>query len=146
VEECGVVKLQSVVVSVRDLDIVSDESWAYIWVRSLTKSVIYVGATGVHPSLRTWLHLNHTNPEVGRVAQRFTDAGGDITEEFFIVGYVVPPQLSRAEVRDAVVDALSSTSALDALFAGDRTVSNELGAESVAFAAAIVTDLLSRLS
>jgi hypothetical protein len=146
VEECGVDRLRSVVVSVRDLDIVPDESWAYIWVRSLTKSVIYVGATGVHPSLRTWLHLNHTNPEVARVAKRFTDIGGDITEEFFVVGYVVPPQLSRAEVRDAVVDALSSTSALDALFAGDRTVSNELGTESVTFAAAIVTDLLSRLS
>lgn len=139
-------ELQSVVVLVRELDIIPAESWVYVWVRSLTKSVIYVGATGVHPTLRTWLHLNHTNPEIGRVAKQFTNAGGDITEEFFIVGYVVPPQLIRAVVRDAVIAALTSTSTLDSLFASDPPLSNKLDAEVIAFAAAVVADLLARLT
>ena len=139
-------QLRSVVVSVRDLDIVPEESWTYIWVRSLTKSVIYVGATGVHPSLRTWLHLNHTNPDIARVAQRFTDAGGDITEEFFVVAYAGPPRLSRAEVRDAVVDALLPTLILDASFADDCPKSSEFDATAVAFAADVVADLFTRLT
>ena len=146
VQECDMEPLRSVVLSVRDRDVVPEESWVYIWIRALTKSVIYVGATGLHPSLRTWLHLNHANPEVGRVTKRFTDAGGDITEEFFVVGYAIPPHSSRADVRDAVVVALSSTSVLDANYVGDGPRLLEQSADADEFAASAVADLLNRLN
>src|SRR4051812_44484179 len=38
------------------------------------RGVVYVGATGLHPAARAWLHLHDPDPEVGRAAALHPDA------------------------------------------------------------------------
>ncbi|MFG2078265.1 hypothetical protein [Nonomuraea maritima] len=77
-------------------------SWVYVWVRtgSQRKPVIYVGGTGLPPTVRIWLHLHDSDPEVGRLAARYSELA---REDLDVPAFAVPGHLARRLVRDAVV-------------------------------------------
>ncbi len=89
-----------VVVHVRDGEIVDAGSWVYAWLdRDADFAVVYVGATGLDPSTRLWLHLNDPDPDIGRMAARFDRLA---TAPLDVLAMRVPGEISRADVRDAV--------------------------------------------
>jgi hypothetical protein len=73
------------------------ENWVYAWLER--GAVVYVGATGLAPATRTWLHLNDPDPEVGRIRARFERLA---EAELDVLAMRVPDEVSRADVRDAV--------------------------------------------
>jgi hypothetical protein len=64
---------------------------------------VYVGATGLDPQTRVWLHLNDPDPEVGRISARYERLADAALE---ILAMRVPGELSRAEVRDVLGERL----------------------------------------
>jgi len=74
------------------------ESWVYAWIEA-GRAVVYVGATGLDPRTRVWLHLHDGDPDVGRMAARFDRLG---TAELDVLAMVVPDEVSRASVRDVL--------------------------------------------
>jgi hypothetical protein len=84
-----------VVVRVRDGGL-PDENWVYTWFEE-DGGVVYVGATGLDPATRVWLHLHDQDPEVGRMAARFERLAGT---ELDVLAMRVPDEISRADVRD----------------------------------------------
>lgn len=82
---------------VRDGDL-AEENWVYTWMED-DGGVVYVGATGLDPATRVWLHLHDADPEIGRMAARFDRlAGADLD----VLAMRVPDELSRADVRDVL--------------------------------------------
>ena len=67
--------------------------------------VVYVGATALHPETRTWLHVNHDDPEIGRMRARF-DALAD--EELEIVAVELADDVDRQQVRHGAVALLAA--------------------------------------
>jgi hypothetical protein len=87
-----------VVVRVRGGELTDEGNWVYVWIDQ-TGLVVYVGATGLDPHTRVWLHLHDPDPEVGRMATRF----GRLAEsELDVLAMSVPDEVSRADVRDAL--------------------------------------------
>ena len=87
-----------VLLRVRDGELAEGESWVYVWLDD-AGGVVYVGATGLDPRTRAWLHLHHPDPEVGRLRARFERFG---TAELEVVAMRVPDGVARADVRDAL--------------------------------------------
>ena len=69
----------------------------YAWLER--GAVVYVGATGLAPATRTWLHVHDPDPEVGRMAARFERLA---EAELDVLAMRVPDEVSRADIRDAV--------------------------------------------
>ena len=88
-------------VGVRDGEL-DEENWVYTWIDA-DGAVVYVGATGLDPRTRVWLHLHDPDPEVGRMSARFEGLGGAQLE---VLSMRVPDELSRAEVRDVLGERL----------------------------------------
>ena len=86
-----------VVVPVRDGE-VGEENWVYAWIDAHGK-VVYVGATGLDPRMRVWLHLHDPDPDVGRMAARF-ERVAELPLD--VLAMRVPDSLSRADVRDVL--------------------------------------------
>ena len=87
-----------VVVRVHDGEVVEDGNWVYTWIEA-DGHVVYVGATGVEPATRVWLHLNDADPDVGRMAAHFDRLA---TAELEVLAMRVPEEISRADVRDVL--------------------------------------------
>jgi len=85
-----------VVLRVRDGELADAGSWVYVWIDEAAL-VVYVGATGLDPQTRAWLHLHHDDPEIGRLAARFSRL---LTSELDVLAMSVPEAVSRADVRD----------------------------------------------
>jgi hypothetical protein len=85
------------VVHVHDGEI-ADENWVYTWIES-DGGVVYIGATGLDPRTRVWLHLHDSDPQIGRMKARF-DRLGDASLE--VLAMRVPDEISRADVRDVL--------------------------------------------
>jgi len=85
-----------VVLRVRDGELADAGSWVYVWIDEAAL-VVYVGATGLDPQTRAWLHLHHDDPEIGRMAARFSRLP---TSELDVLAMSVPEAVSRADVRD----------------------------------------------
>ncbi|WP_265442437.1 hypothetical protein [Flexivirga meconopsidis] len=66
--------------------------------------VLFVGVTNTAPALRSWLQLNSSDKELGRVGKRFARIS---TEPVDIYAYRVPPELDRPHVKHALLHALS---------------------------------------
>jgi hypothetical protein len=90
-----------VLVRVRDAEL-DEENWVYTWIDA-DGAVVYVGATGLDPRTRVWLHLHDPDPEVGRMSARF-ERLADVQLE--VLAMRVPDELSRAEVRDVLGERL----------------------------------------
>jgi hypothetical protein len=87
-----------VVLRVRDGDLADPRNWVYVWVDQ-AGLVVYVGATGLDPRTRVWLHLHDGDPEVGRIAARFERLS---SAQLDVLAMEVPEEVSRADVRDAL--------------------------------------------
>ena len=87
-----------VVLRVRDGDLADARNWVYVWVDE-AGLVVYVGATGLDPRTRVWLHLHDGDPEVGRIAARFERLS---SAQLDVLAMEVPDEVSRADVRDAL--------------------------------------------
>ena len=90
-----------VLVCVHDGEL-DEENWVYTWI-DLDGAVVYVGATGLDPRTRVWLHLHDPDPEVGRMSARFERLANAQLE---VLAMRVPEELSRAEVRDVLGERL----------------------------------------
>lgn len=108
------------VLHVRDGQVLGDSSWVYSWLLpGAPRPVVYVGATRLHPALRTWLHLNHDDPEVGRVAAHYPSSGGRLDTPFDVLAFEVPAEASRSEVKTCLISRLSSRGLLAPTYIGD---------------------------
>ena len=88
------------VLPVRGGELAEGGNWVYAWLeRSADFAVVYVGATGLAPATRTWLHLHDADPDVGRMAARFERLAD---AELDVLAMRVPDEISRADVRDVV--------------------------------------------
>jgi hypothetical protein len=106
-----------VLLRVRGGEIVDSGSWVYAWCREAgDRRVVYVGATGLDPATRTWLHLHDPNPAVGRVLALLPTAGVDSLD---VVALRLPSELSRPDVKAAVTTRLSQRGLLEADYVGD---------------------------
>ena len=77
-----------VVLHVHGGEITDAGSWVYAWLRvDYDRPVIYVGATGLQPGTRAWLHLHVPDPDIGRVAARYPSA---LDEPLEVVAVQVP--------------------------------------------------------
>lgn len=85
------------VLRVREGD-VGEENWVYVWLEE-AREVVYVGATGLDPYTRVWLHLHDADPEVGRMAARFPRLSN---AELDVLAMRVPDGILRADVRDVL--------------------------------------------
>lgn len=85
-----------VVLRVRDGELAGAGNWVYVWIDEAAL-VVYVGATGLDPQTRAWLHLHHDDPEIGCMAARFSRLP---TSELDVLAMSVPEAVSRADVRD----------------------------------------------
>lgn len=109
---------EAVLLQVRDGDLVGIGSWVYVWLRpGVGRPVVYVGSTGVPPVVRTWLHLHDSDPEVGRVRARYPDAAREALD---VLAFPVPPPLSRAAVKSALVERLEARGLLSDQYVGDQ--------------------------
>jgi hypothetical protein len=90
-----------VLVRVRDGEL-DEEKWVYTWIDA-DGAVVYVGATGLDPRTRVWLHLHDADPDVGRMSARFERLADTPLE---VLAMRVPDELSRAEVRDVLGERL----------------------------------------
>jgi hypothetical protein len=132
-----------VVVRVREGELVDAGSWVYVWLDD-TGHVAYVGATGLDPHTRVWLHLHDPDPEIGRMAARFERLA---TTELAVVAMQVPDAVARAEVRDV----LGARLAAEGLLAEDAITDHlqlalEPAEESVELAERFVARLRSYLA
>jgi hypothetical protein len=75
--------------------------WVYAWVAH--DGVVYVGATALHPETRTWLHLHHDDPEIGRMRARYDELAA---EELDVVAVELPDDADRQQVRHGAVALL----------------------------------------
>ncbi|TMR13510.1 hypothetical protein ETD86_30715 [Nonomuraea turkmeniaca] len=93
-------------------------SWVYVWVKAGAQQepVIYVGATGLPPAVRTWLHLNGGDPEVGRLVARYGELA---REDLDVLAFTVPGHLARRLVKAAVVQRLHRQGLLAEQYVGD---------------------------
>jgi hypothetical protein len=86
-----------VVLNVRDGEL-AGENWVYTWIDP-DGEVVYVGATGLDPRTRVWLHLHDQDPEIGRMRSRFARLA---TTPLDVLAMRVPDEVSRADVRDVL--------------------------------------------
>ncbi len=101
---------------VRAGEILEGGSWVYAWLQaSGDRKVIYVGATGMHPATRAWLHLHNPDPEVGRILARYPAAKVDSLD---VLAMRLPPEVSRVETKLALIARLSREQLLSERYVG----------------------------
>ena len=88
---------------VREGELEHGPQWVYAWVAH--DGVVYVGATALHPETRTWLHLHHDDPQIGRIRARFE---GLDSEELDVVAFELPDDIDRQQVRHGAVTELGA--------------------------------------
>jgi hypothetical protein len=121
---------------VRAGELESGGQWVYAWLAR--DGVVYVGATALHPETRTWLHLHHDDPEIGRMRARFPEFGG---EELDVLALGLAEGVDRQRVRHGAVALLTERGLLS-----DRHVCDPpLPAEPTEQAAELVAAVAARL-
>lgn len=78
-------------------------SWVYVW-RRRDGEVAYVGATGMPPKVRAWLHLHHDDPEVGRIRAHHPALA---TERVEVLAFEIAGPIHRQAVRSALAAILA---------------------------------------
>jgi hypothetical protein len=109
---------EAILLQVRDGELVGVGHWIYVWLRpGADRPVVYVGSTGVPPVVRVWLHLNDTDPDIGRLKARYPDAAH---EPLDVLAFPVADRLDRAAVKSALVDRLEARGLLSERYVGDQ--------------------------
>jgi drug/metabolite transporter superfamily protein YnfA len=133
------------VIHMENREVVANESWVYVWVRDETNAIVYVGATGVAPALRSWLHLNHEEPAVGRIAAKYPEVGGDLSEHFTVIAFLVDQTIDRQDVKRYLEGALSESSALDDHYIVAPPSGESFSADVERLGTTIASELLERI-
>ena len=84
-------------VRVRAGELEAGPQWVYAWLAR--DGVVYVGATTLHPETRTWLHLHHDDPQIGRMRARFDQLAA---EELDVVAVELADGVDRQRGHGAV--------------------------------------------
>lgn len=106
-------------VEIRDGELTDQCSWVYVWTRPGEPSgIVYVGATTLPPVVRTWLHLHHDNPNIGRVRVNRPDA---LSGDLIVHAFRLHPSCDRHAVKDVVIRLLD-TDEPDLVRGDDRRV------------------------
>src|SRR4051812_27166000 len=79
------------------------------------RGVVYVGATGLHPAARAWLHLRDPDPEVGRAAALYPDAAHAPLD---VLAQRLPAQVPPCAVKAALIARLAAGGLLSAGYVG----------------------------
>jgi hypothetical protein len=123
---------------VRDGELAEAGSWVYVWLDD-ARRVVYVGATGLDPRTRAWLHLHHPDPEIGRLRASLARLA---TAELEILAMRVPDEVYHADVRDALGARLAD----ERLLAEDAITDHlQLPLEPTEEALALVERFLARM-
>jgi hypothetical protein len=102
---------------IRDGEVADAGSWVYAWLRvGGDRRVVYVGATGLPPGTRAWLHLHDPNPDIGRIAARYPAARN---EPFDVVAVRMPDGVSRQEAKSVLTARLAEEGLLSEHYVGD---------------------------
>ena len=117
---------------VRGGELAVGRQWVYAWLAR--DGVVYVGATALHPETRTWLHLHHDDPEIGRMRARFAELGG---EELDVVAVELADGVDRQQVRHGAVTALAERGLLSERQVCDPPLSFPASPETERFVAEI---------
>jgi 8-oxo-dGTP pyrophosphatase MutT (NUDIX family) len=80
-------------------------SWVYVWLTG--EGVIHVGATGLPPAVRSWLHLHDEAPEVGRVRAQHPEA---LIGQAEVHAFRLAEGLDRQQVKQALLARLEGPS------------------------------------
>jgi hypothetical protein len=114
----------------------ASEAWVYAWTGA--DGVVYVGATGLHPATRTWLHLHDEDPNVGRMRARYPELA---SEELDVLAHELPADADRQQVRHGAVTALGERGLLSARHVCDPPLAAEPHPETDTFVAAVAEHL-----
>jgi hypothetical protein len=120
------------VLHVRAGELEAGPQWVYAWIA--WDGVVYVGATGLHPETRTWLHLHDADPDVGRMRARYPELAN---EELHVVAQSLPGEVDRQHVRHGAVTQLAERKLLSPRQVCDPPLPVEPHPETVRFLAAI---------
>ena len=82
--------------------------------------MIYVGATGLPPAVRAWLHLHDPDPGVGRVRAALTRLGSQLPASVEVIAFAVPTGVERSQVRDALASAVCTLGYRSEHYIGDE--------------------------
>ena len=101
---CDALLVREDVFHVREGRLVGAASWVYAWVRAGDPAeLLYVGATGFPPMERTRLHLEHEDPDIGRIRAHHPAAlSGDVRVHAFLLR----AGIERHEVKRALLARL----------------------------------------
>jgi len=102
---------------VRDGEVADAGSWIYAWLHvEGDRRVVYVGATGLPPGTRVWLHLHDPNPDIGRLAARYPAARNRPLD---VVAARLPDDVSRKEAKSNLAARLATEGLLSEHYVGD---------------------------
>jgi len=106
-----------VILHIRGGEIADAGSWIYTWLRvGGDRRVVYVGATGLQPETRAWLHLHDPNPDIGRIVARYPAVGDEPLE---VVAVRLPDGVSRQETKLGLTARLAEEELLSERYVGD---------------------------
>ena len=120
------------VLRIREGELESGGQWVYAW--SAPDGVVYVGATTLHPETRTWLHLHHDDPDVGRMRARFLELS---SKELDVLAVELPNDVDRQRVRHGAVALLAERGLLSPRQVCDPPLEAEAHPETDRFVAAL---------
>lgn len=121
---------------VRRGEVESGGQWVYAWVAH--DGVVYVGATALHPETRTWLHLYHDDPGIGRMRARYAALA---EEELDVVALRLDESVDRQRVRHGTVRLLAARGLLSGRHVCDPPLEAEPTEEAEALVAAVAKRL-----
>jgi hypothetical protein len=121
---------------VRGGELQTSEQWVYAWLAR--DGVVYVGATALHPETRTWLHLHHEDPQIGRMRARFAPLE---EEELDVVALPVGEAVDRQRVRHGAVRLFAERGLLSERHVCDPPLEADASAEAEALVGAVVRRL-----
>jgi hypothetical protein len=111
-----------VVLHVHAGEIADAGSWVYAWLHAGgDRRAVYVGATGLQPGTRAWLHLHDPDPEVGRVAALYPAA---LLEPLEVVAVRVPEGVSRSDAKALAIARLAEARLLSEHYVGEPPVTD----------------------
>ena len=120
------------VLRVKEGELETGGQWVYAWLAP--EGIVYVGATALHPETRTWLHLHHDDPEVGRMRARFPELA---SEELDVLAVELPEDVDRQRVRHGAVALLAERGHLSPRQVCDPPLETEPHPETESFVAAL---------
>jgi len=85
------------IVAVRRGRVQPSGSWIYVWADAATGDITYAGATPYDPALRTHLHLESDDAQLGRVR---ATVDGYAERDFDVLAFALPADIERAEAKE----------------------------------------------